>query len=80
MNQHHPRQDGSGGHAGTRSGITRQDLIRKARYPAGSQMTTASTGLATMAYQESAATPRAAVTRPGDRGHDRLLQSWGPRC
>jgi hypothetical protein len=151
MNQHHPRQDGSGGHAGTRSGITRQDLIRKARHvatrhrpkacealtpaagrlhrrqlekmafwtgrerlrfwwyrlrltvremntagrtvrlgvngraiatvhPAGSQMTTASTGLATMAHQELAATPRAAVTRPGDRGHYRMLQSWGPRC
>ena len=106
MNQHHPRQDGSGGHAGTRSGITRQDHIRKAHYlairhrpagrtvrlgangraiatvhPAGSQMTTASTGLATMTYQEPAATPRAAVTGPGDRGsQDRLLQSWGPRC
>jgi hypothetical protein len=32
MNQLHPRQDGSGGHAGTRSGITRQDLMRKARH------------------------------------------------
>src|SRR5262249_27342761 len=144
-------QDGSGGHAGTRSGVTRTELIRKARFlatrhrpkasevltpatgrlhrrqlakraswtghetlpfwwyrlrltvwemntagrtvrlgangraiatvhPAGSQMTTGSTGLATMAYQEPAATPRAAVTRQGDRGHDRLLQSWGPRC
>jgi hypothetical protein len=109
MNQHHPRQDGSRGHAGTRSGITRQDLIRKALYlatrhrpkacevltpatgrlhrrqlatvhPAGSQMTTASTGLATMAHQELTATSRAAVIRPGDRGHDRLLQSWDPRC
>jgi len=151
MNQHHPRQDGSGGHAGTRSGITRQGFMRKVRYlatrhrpkacealtpaagrlhrrqlakmvswtgrerlrfwwhrlrltvreintagrtvrlgangrtiatvhPAGSQMTTASTGLATMAYQELAATPHAAVITPGDRGHDRLLQSWGPRC
>jgi hypothetical protein len=29
MNQHHPRSDGSGGHAGTRSGIiTRQGLMR----------------------------------------------------
>ena len=31
MNQIHPREDGSGGHAGTRSGMTRQDLTRKAR-------------------------------------------------
>jgi len=29
MNQLYPREDGSGGHAGTRSGITRQDLMRK---------------------------------------------------
>jgi hypothetical protein len=32
MNQLHPREDGSAGHAGTRSGITRQDLMRKARH------------------------------------------------
>jgi len=32
MKQHHPRQDGSGGYAGARSGITRQDLMRKACY------------------------------------------------
>ena len=32
MNQLHPRQDGSGGHAGTSSRITRQDLMRKARH------------------------------------------------
>ena len=31
MNQFYPRDDGSGRHAGTRSGITRQDLMRKAR-------------------------------------------------
>ena len=31
MNQLYPRENGSGGHAGTRSGITRQDLMRKAR-------------------------------------------------
>ena len=31
MNQLNPREDGSGGHAGTRSEITRQDLMRKAR-------------------------------------------------
>lgn len=32
MNQLHPRENGSGGHADTRSGITRQDLMRKARH------------------------------------------------
>ena len=32
MKQHHPRQDGSGGNAGTRSGIARQDLMGKARH------------------------------------------------
>jgi hypothetical protein len=32
MNQHHSRPDVSGGHAGTSSRITRQDLIRKARH------------------------------------------------
>ena len=136
MNQHHPRQDGSGGHAGTCSGITRQDLIRKARclatrhrpeaceiltlatahlhrrqlekmvswtgrerlrfwwyrlrltvremktaaHPAGSQMTTASTGLATTAYQEPAAVPRAAEITPGDRGYDKAPQSWSQQC
>ena len=31
MNRLYPRENGSGGHAGTRSGITRQDLMRKAR-------------------------------------------------
>jgi hypothetical protein len=31
MNQLYPRKDGSAGHTGTRSGITRQDLMRKAR-------------------------------------------------
>ena len=31
MNQRYPRENGSGGHAGTRSGITRRDLMRKAR-------------------------------------------------
>ena len=31
MKQRYPRENGSGGHAGTRSGITRQDLMRKAR-------------------------------------------------
>ena len=31
MKQLYPREDGSGGHVGTQSGITRQDLMRKAR-------------------------------------------------
>ena len=59
MNQHYPRQDGSGGHAGACSGITRQDLT---------------------AYQELAATPRADVITPGDRGYDQAPQSWSQRC
>ena len=150
MNQHHPRQDGSGGHAGTSSGITRHDLMRKARHlanrhrpkacevltlaaahlhrrqletmvsrgrerlrfrwyrlrltvremnttgrtvqlaangraistahPEGSQMTTASAGLATAPYQELAAAARAEVITPGDRGHDKAPQSWSQRC
>jgi hypothetical protein len=32
MNQLHPREACSAGHAGTRSGITRQDLMREARH------------------------------------------------
>ena len=133
MHQLHPSQDGSGGHAGTSSRITRHDLMRKARHlankhrpkvgevltlaaahlhrrqlekmfswtgrerlrwyrlrrtvremnttsrtvrlsanghalstvhPAGSQMTTTSTGLATTADQELAAAPRAEVITP----------------
>jgi hypothetical protein len=32
MNQHHPREDGSSEHADTRSGILKQDLMRKARH------------------------------------------------
>jgi hypothetical protein len=32
MKQHHPGQDGSGGHAGASSWITRQDLMCKARH------------------------------------------------
>ena len=32
MNQLHPRQDDSGGLASTRSGITMQDLLGKARH------------------------------------------------
>ena len=31
MNQLYPREDGSAGHAGTHSGITRQDLMHKAQ-------------------------------------------------
>ncbi len=151
MNQLHPRQDGSGGHAGTRSGITRQDLMRKARHLAtrhrpkagavltpaaarlhrrqlekvvswtgrerlrflwyrlrrtvremnttgrtvqlsangralsamhqeGGQMTTTSTGLATTAYQELAAAPRADLITPGDPGYDEAPRSVSQRC
>ena len=151
MDQHHPRQDGSSGYAGTRSGITRHDLMRKARHlanthrpkacevltlaathlhrrqletmvsragrerlrfrwyrlrltvremnttgrtvqlaanghalstvrPAGSQMTTASAGLATAPYQELAAAARAEVITQGDRGYDKAPQSLSQRC
>lgn len=151
MNQLHPRQDGSGGHAGTCPGITRQDPMRRARrlatrhrpqacevltaaaahrrgrqpekmvprtgrqrlrfrwyrlgltvqettttgrtvrlsangrapskaHPAGSQMTTTSTGLATTTYQELAAAPRAAVITPADRGSDQAPPSWSQPC
>lgn len=37
MNQLHPRQDGSGGHVGTRSVTTGQDLLRRARHLANRQ-------------------------------------------
>jgi hypothetical protein len=150
MNQLHPREVGSAGHAGTRSGITRQDLMRKARHLAnrhrpkaggvspaaahlhrrqlekmvcwtgrerlrflwyrlrltvremnttgrtvqlsangraisamylkGSQMTTASTGLATMPYQGMAAAPRADLITPGDCGYDEAPRSLSQRC
>lgn len=151
MHQLHPSQDGSGGHAGTSSRITRHDLMRKARHlankhrpevgevptlaaahlhrrqlekmvswtgrerlrfwwyrlrrtvremnttsrtvrlganghalstvhPAGSQMTTTSTGLATTAYQELAAAPRAEVITPADRGYDKAPRSVSQRC
>jgi hypothetical protein len=43
-------------------------------------MTTTSTGLATAAYQELAAAPRAAVIRPGDRGHGGAPRSWSQPC
>ncbi len=151
MNQLHPRENGSGGHAGTRSGITRQDLMRKARhlanrhrskaglvltpavvhlhkrqlekmvswagrerlrcpwyrlrltvremnttgrtvqlsangraispmYPKGSQMTTTSTGLATVPYQDLATAPRVYLITPGDPGYDEAPQSLSQRC
>ena len=103
MNQLHPRGVGSARQAGTRSGITRQDLMREAghlanrhrpkagglspatahlsaMYPKGSQMTSTSTGLATMPYQELAADPRAGVIAPGDCGHDEAPRSLSQRC
>jgi hypothetical protein len=48
--------------------------------PAAHKMTTTSTGLATAAYQELAAAPRAAVITPGDRGHDQAPQSLSQPC
>ena len=43
-------------------------------------MTTTSTGLATAAYQELAAAPRADLITPGDRGHDQAPQSLSQPC
>jgi len=43
-------------------------------------MTTASTGLATAAYQELAAAPHAELITPGDPGHDEAPRSWSQRC
>jgi hypothetical protein len=43
-------------------------------------MTSASTGLATTAYQELAAAPRADLTTPGGRGHDEAPRSLSQRC
>lgn len=49
-------------------------------HPEGSQMTTASTGLAATACQELAAAPRAAVITPADRGHDEAPRPVSQRC
>jgi hypothetical protein len=43
-------------------------------------MTTTSTGLATAAYQELAAAPRAEVITPGDPGHDAAPRSVSQPC
>jgi hypothetical protein len=43
-------------------------------------MTTASTGLATAAYRELAAAPRADVITPGDPGHNEAPRSWSQPC
>ena len=39
-----------------------------------------STGLATTAYQELAAAPRAEVITPADRGYDKAPRSVSQRC
>jgi len=92
MHQLHPRQDGSGGHAGTRSRITRHDLMRKARHlanthrpKAGEVLTLAAAHLhrrqlETAPYQGLAAAARAEVITPGDRGYDKAPQSVSQRC
>jgi hypothetical protein len=49
-------------------------------HPEGSQMTTASTGLAVAAYQEPAAARRADVITPADRGHDEAPRPASQRC
>jgi hypothetical protein len=43
-------------------------------------MTAASTGLATTAYQELAAAPRADLIAPGDPACEGAPQSWSQRC
>jgi hypothetical protein len=43
-------------------------------------MTTTSTGLATTAYQELAAVPRADLITLGDPGHDQAPRSRSQRC
>ena len=43
-------------------------------------MTATSTGLATAAYRELAAAPRAAVITPADRGYDQAPRSVSQRC
>jgi hypothetical protein len=48
--------------------------------PEGSQMTTASAGLAVAAYQQLAAAPRADVIMPADRGHDEAPRLVSQRC
>jgi hypothetical protein len=65
MNQLHPRQDDSGRLASTRSGITRQDLLGKARHLANRQQPKAGGVL----------TPAAA-----DPGYDEAPRSWSQRC
>ena len=71
MNQLHPREVGSGGHANGRA--------ISAMYPKGSQMTVTSTGLATMPYQ-LAADSCAGVIAPGDCRHDEAPRSLSQRC
>jgi hypothetical protein len=92
MHQLHPRQDGSDGHVGTSSRITRQDLMRKARHladrhrpKAGAVLTLAAAHLhrrqlETAPYQELAAAARAEVITPGDRGYDKAPRSVSQRC
>jgi len=43
-------------------------------------MTATSTGLATAAYQELAAVPRADLITPGNPGPDEAPRSWSQRC
>jgi len=49
-------------------------------HPEGSEVTTASTGLAVAAYQELAAALRADVITPADRGHDEAPRLVSQRC
>jgi hypothetical protein len=73
MNQLHSRKDRSGGHGGIRSGIPRQDLMRKAGHLASGHRPKAD-GVLTRA------TARSHRRRPGKRiswtGRERLRVLW----
>ena len=86
MNQLNSCQDRRGGHAGTRSGITRQDLLRKAghlanrhRPKAGAVLTPAAAYPHGRQLELAAAQPAEVIT-PGDLGYDEAPRSWSQRC
>ena len=60
--------------------INTNDRASTTACPEESQNDSTSTGLATAAYPELAAAPRAAVITPTDRGHDQAPRSWSQRC
>jgi hypothetical protein len=62
------------------SAVRRSLLHRIPAWSRSDRPTTTSTGLATTAYQELAAAPRADLIMPGDPGHDEAPQSLSQRC